>query len=422
MTILDASAEAAGHSGQHDHAVMVPHINIQAFCDTEETAQAIRQAAADRRMLHAHTTVNPGSIMGAFQAFQTRTTPNLLIVESRGTREVILSELATLAEVCQADTKVIVIGHVNDVLFYRDLIRQGISEYLVAPVGQAHLIEAIAALYRDPKASPLGKVIAFMGVKGGVGSSMLAQNCAWGIAGTYDTDTVIVDLDLAFGTAGLNFNQDISGGIIDVLGQPDRIDTILAERLLTKVGERLSILGASGGVDRDFLIEPAMIDSIISALRLSVPCLVLDIPALWAPWVKFALLNADQVVITATPDLASLRNAKSMIDLLGTGRPNDPPPRLVLNQVGVPKRREISTADFSKAIGVPIAHTVPFDAQSFGAMQNNGQTIFEVAPRSKAAAAISAILEQLIGPGKVPRKRVAAGSSLLAKISQLRKK
>lgn len=420
MNSMDALATV--NSGHHDPAVMVPHINIQAFCDSQQTVEAIRQAAVDRRMLHAHTTVNTGGIMGAFQALQTQAAPNLLIVESQGPRETILSELAVLAEVCHAETKVVVIGHINDVLLYRELIRLGISDYLVAPIGQIPFIEAIAALYRDPKASPLGRVITFIGTKGGVGSSMIAQNCAWGVANTHNTDTVIADLDLAFGTTGLNFNQDISGNIIDVLGQPDRIDTILAERLLTKVGERLSILGAPGGIDRDFLIEPPMIDSIISALRMSVPCLVLDIPSLWAPWVKFALLHSDQIVITATPELASLRNAKSMIEFLKTGRPNDQPPKLILNQTGIAKRPEISAADFSKALGLAVTQTIPFDPQSFGLAQTNGQTVFEVAPRSKAAQALTGILEQLIGAGKVPVKTAKASNSLLAMISTLRKK
>ena len=422
MNSVDAPANMTVHRGQPDQTVMVPHINIQAYCESPQTVETIKQATADRRMLHAHATVNTGGIMGAVQALQTQASPNLLIVESRGPRETLLSELEALADVCHADTKVVVIGHINDVLLYRELIRLGISDYMVAPVGQIPFIEAIAAIYRDPKAGPLGRVIAFIGAKGGVGSSMIAQNSAWAIANTQETDTVIADLDIAFGTAGLNFNQDISGNIIEVLGQPDRIDTLLAERLLTKVGERLNILGAPGGVERDFLIEPAMIDSIISALRMSVPCLVLDIPTLWAPWVKFALLHSDQIIITATPELASLRNAKSMLEFLKVGRPNDEPPKLILNQTGIPKRPEISAADLSKALGVAAPHVIPFDPRSFGLAQTNGQTIFEVAPHSKAAEAIRDVAEQLIGPGKTPKKSTASSNSLLSMISKLRKK
>lgn len=413
--------EPTASLGSQDLVALVPRISIQVYADDQQTAEMAQLAAADRRMKGAHTSVHLGGIMGAFHAFQTQATPNLLIVESRGARDVILSELAMLAEVCQAETKVVVIGHVNDVLLYRELKQRGISEYLVAPLQQLQFIEAIASLYHNPKAAPVGRALGFIGAKGGVGSSSLAQNVGWAIARNSNTETVIADLDLAFGTAGLNFNQDIAPGITEILGQPDRVDATLLERMLTKAGEKLSIFGGPGGVERDFQIEPAAIESILSALRASVPCTVLDLPAVWAPWVKYALLHADQVIITATPELASLRNARSLVESLKAGRPNDAPPRIILNQVGVAKRPEISAADFSKAMGVPVSAIIPYDAQSFGVAQGNGQTIFEVAPKSKAAAAISGLVQQLVRTEK-PSQKNSLTASLLDKISNLRKK
>ena len=413
--------QAADMPGHRDLVALVPRINIQVFFDTPQTAEIVQSAAADRRMQRAYTSLQPGGIPSAVQVFQNQATPNLLVVESRSPRDVMLSELASLAEVCQPDTKVIVIGHVNDVLLYRELMRQGISEYLVMPLQQMQFIEVVAGLYQNPSAKPLGRVIAFIGAKGGVGSSSLAHNVGWAIAKNYSTETVIADLDLAFGTAGLNFNQDIAPGITDVLVQPDRVDTTLIERMMTKVGDKLSLFAGPGGVDRDFEIEPDVIEAIMAALRSSVPTTLLDVPALWARWVKYTLLQADQVIITATPELASLRNARSLADLLKASRPNDAPPKFILNQVGVPKRPEISAADFSKALGLPVIATIPYDSQSFGVAQSNGQMIFEVAAKSKAAAAISVLVQHLGGPEKLPKKG-SAGSSLLHRISLLRKK
>jgi pilus assembly protein CpaE len=152
-----------------------------------------------------------------------------------------------------------------------------------------------------------------------------------------------------------------------------------------------------------------------------VPCTVLDVPTVWAPWVKYALLHADQVIITATPELASLRNARNLVDSLKAGRPNDAPPKLILNQAGIPKRPEISAADFSKAVGVPVSAIIPYDAQSFGVAQGNGQTIFEVAPKSKAAAAISGLAQQLVRTEK-PAQKNSLTASLLDKIANLRKR
>jgi pilus assembly protein CpaE len=418
----DKQTDANPPPDQTGQAGLVPRINIEIFCDSPETAEMAQLATADRRMQPAHTTVHLGGIMGAFNAFQSKPTPNLLIVESLGPKETILSELGLLAEVCQQDTKVVVIGQLNDVLLYRELVGQGISEYLVAPLQPVQFIDAIAKIYTSPTAAPVGKAIAFIGAKGGVGSSSIAHNVGWAVARQHGVETVIADLDLAFGTAGLNFNQDLPAGLASVLAQPERIDPTLVERMLVQAGEKLRLLGGPGGIDNDFEINPPAVDAILNAVRSTVPLLVLDLPAVWSPWVKYALLHSDQVVITTTPELASLRNVKSMVDLLRAGRPNDPLPKIVLNQVGVPKRPEISPADFSKVAGAPITVVIPHDAQSFGTAQGNGNTIFEVAGKSKAAEAIKNLVLQLgwQAQEKQPEK-VASKSPLLKWITQVRK-
>ena len=285
---------------------LVPRINIQAFFESPQTVEAIQTAFADRRMARAHGTTMAGGIPAAIRLFQTQSTPNLLLVESTGPREALLANLASLAEVCQPDTKVVVIGHVNDVILYRDLIRQGVSEYIVAPVQPLQIVETIAALYRSEKAAPIGRVIAFMGAKGGCGSSTICHNCAWDLARNAGVETTIIDLDLAFGTAALDFNLDASGGIMEAIAQPERVDSLLLDRLLVRLGDKLNLLGGPGGVDKDFTIEAHAVETILTAMRVSVPTIVVDLPNLWAPWVRFTLLHADQIVLTAEPELASL--------------------------------------------------------------------------------------------------------------------
>jgi pilus assembly protein CpaE len=415
-------AGAVQHSSDHGLVALVPRINIHAFCDNQQTAETMQAAATDRRMSRAHITIQLGGIMAAAQVYQTQATPNVLIVESHGSRDVILSELAQLAQVCQADTKVIVAGHLNDVILYRELIRQGVSEYLVAPLHQLQIIETVANLFHDPKSAPLGKVIAFVGAKGGVGSSTVAHNVAWQISNRFGTETVITDLDLAFGTAGLNFNQDSTGGIIDALGQPDRVDATLIDRLLTKLGDKLSLLSGPGGVDRDFNIEAHAVETILGAIRGSVPCVVVDVPNMWAPWIKYTLIHADQVVITATPELASLRNTKNLLDMLKLARPNDQLPKIVLNQVGVAKRPEIPAAEFGKAIGADVSCVIPYDAQTFGTAQSNGQMVFEVAAKSKSAEVLANLAQLIAGTEKPAKASKFNLPPIFDKLSMLRKK
>ncbi|MBX8785674.1 CtpF protein, partial [Ochrobactrum sp. GRS2] len=73
-------------------------------------------------------------------------------------------------------------------------------------------------------------------------------------------------------------------------------------------------------------------------------------------WTRTTLMRADEIVIVATPDLASLRNTKNLLDTLILLRPNDKPAHLILNQTGVPKRPEISAADFCSPLNIkPLA-------------------------------------------------------------------
>lgn len=399
---------------------LIPRINMQAFCERQQTMEAIQSAFADRRMARAHGSVVTGGIPAAIRLYHTQSSPNLLLIEADTTRDKLLAQLAALAEVCQPDTKVVVIGHLNDVILYRELIQQGISEYVVAPVSPLQIIETVASLYRQEKAASIGKVIAFLGAKGGAGSSTIAHNCAWELARVTDLETTILDLDIAYGTAALDFNLDSSGGILEAITQPERVDSLLLDRLLVRLGGKLSLLAGPGGVDRDFTIEPHAVEAILTAMRMSIPATIIDVPNIWAPWVRFTLLHADQVVLTAEPELASLRNARALVDLLRTARPNDPPPMVVLNKIGVPKRPEIPAPEFRKAIGSDLTDVVPFDPQSFGTALNNGKMLLEVAPRTKAADVLRKLAAGFAGERTV--KPPPASKSLLKKFMVLGKK
>jgi pilus assembly protein CpaE len=398
----------------------IPRINIGIFCDNEATLQAMQQVAADRRMSRAHITVHTGGIIGAFQAHSGALSPNLLIVESHSPRDTILTELSQLAQVCDPATKVIVIGHVNDVILYRELMRQGVSEYFVAPINLLQMIQVISNLYNDPKAKPIGRVIAFVGAKGGVGSSTIAHNVGWLISRRYDTETVITDLDLAFGTAGLNFNQEGGMGIADALSSPERVDATLLDRLLTKCNDKLSLLASGGMVDRDFHIDSNAVGAVLDVVRHNVPLVIVDVPNIWAAWTKYTLVHADDVVITATPELAALRNAKNMFDVLKAARPNDSVPKVILNQVGIPKRPEIPAAEFAKALGVEPFAVIPYDPQVFGTACSNGQMIVEVAAKSRAAEIMNDLSQML--SGHESPKAPAKASIFAGKFSMLRKK
>lgn len=412
--LLDAADQSRGHVSMR--ARPIPRISIQAFCETKGVADTLQAASEDRRLAKTHVSINMGGIPAAIVFFQENPTPNLIIVESNATSAQLIAELDVLAESCDAGTKVIIIGALNDVVLYRELLKRGISEYLVAPLGTVQIMESISNLYNDPDASPVGHVYAFIGAKGGVGSSTICHNSAWALSEALQSSVTIADLDLPFGTAGLDFNQDPVQGIADALSSPERLDEVLLDRLLTKCTERLSIFTAPAVLDRDYDIPVEAYDTVIDVVRQNVPYVFLDIPHIWSDWTRRMLMQADEVVITASPDLANLRNAKNIIELLRAERKNDSPPQLVLNMTKLPKRPEISTRDFEQALDLSIAAEIEFDSETFGQAANNGQMIEELNAKAKAAPHFRDLARRLAHRQEIRPERKSPFAPLLEKL------
>ena len=412
---VPAADAAAFASGSVAGDLSAPRIGIHIFCERPDTAAAGDLAAKDRRMTRATTVVRPGGLAAAVEHYQTQPTPPLIIVECLDKAQVLIGLLDQLAEHCDAGTKVVVIGDHNDIALYRELMRRGVSEYLVAPLNALQLIHAVTTLYADPSAAFIGRQIAFVGARGGVGSSTIAHNLAHMLSERMQSSTVIVDFDLPFGTAGLDFNQDPLQGVVDALSQPDRLDAVLMDRMMVRCSDRLSLFAAPATLDSDYDIAAEAFEEVATKTRTTAPFVILDLPHLWANWMRRVLLGADEVVITAAPDLASLRNAKNIVDLLRQARPNDQPPRLVLNQMGMPGRPEIPAKDFIAALGVESVIMMPFDAKLFGQAANNGQMIDDVGGKSKAIEGLTT-LAQLIARRDPPPTAKKSGLSSLFKL------
>jgi pilus assembly protein CpaE len=311
---------------------------------------------------------------------------------------------------------VVVIGRHNDVVLYRELIRRGVSDYLIAPVGTLDVVRAICGLFSAPDAKPVGRIVAVIGAKGGIGASTIAHNVAFAIARDLQLDTVVADLDLGFGTAGLDYNQDPPQGVADAVFSPDRVDTAFVDRLLSKCTDHLSLLAAPATLDRVYDFATEAFDSIYDSLRATVPCTVLDVPHQWTGWTKRTLIAADDILIVAGPDLANLRNAKNLLDLLKAARPNDHRPFYCLNQVGVPKRPEIKPADFAKALEDQPVAVIPFEPQIFGTAANNGQMIAELSSSHRTAETFRQLGQALIGRSEAKKSKSSLLSPFLDKL------
>jgi pilus assembly protein CpaE len=342
----------------------LPRITIQAFCESQSVSSFILQIASDRRMMRTHIKVNMGGVDVAVETFRQAPTPNIIIIESTTERAYLVNQLDQLAECCDMGTKVVVIGKSNDIVLYRELRSRGVSEYFVQPLDPVDFISALANLYVDTNVKRIGRIYGFFGARGGVGASTIAHNFAWTLARESTSQVSLIDLDFPFGTAALNLNQDSNSTLGDLQKSFDRVDGNMLDRIFLNCGERFSLAAAPALLDRSYDFSETELDQLIETLRSLVPQVILDIPHMWTSSTRRVLLSCDEVILVATPDLTSLRNARSFFDTMRMARPNDAAPRLILNMTNVPKRPEITIDDFGKALEAA----------------NNGQMLAEVDP------------------------------------------
>src|SRR5215216_3020898 len=124
---------AAAAAPSDEHIAPAPRVSVQAFCETVETAAAVQAAGEDRRMAKAHLKIQMGGIAAAVEAYKGASTPNVIMIESASRGDDLIAGLDALSDHCDPGTRVIVIGRMNDVLLYRELMRRGVSEYLIGP-------------------------------------------------------------------------------------------------------------------------------------------------------------------------------------------------------------------------------------------------------------------------------------------------
>jgi pilus assembly protein CpaE len=398
-----------------DYIAPAPRVSVQAFCATDETAAAVRSAGEDRRLAKAHLTVKMGGVATAIETYSTVPTPNVIILETEGDRD-ILADLDELATVCDPGTRVVVVGSTNDVAPYRELVRRGVNDYVIGPIETLDVVRSICSLFTASEAITIGRIIAVVGAKGGVGASTVAHNVAWAVARDLAVDSVVIDLDLAFGTAGLDYNKDPVQGIANAVFSSDRPDTALMERLLAKCTDRLSLLAAPATLERVYDFGEEAFDAIFDTLRMTTPCIVLDIPHQWSGWTRRAMVGADDILIVAEPDLANLRNAKNMFHMLKAARPNDRPPLYCLNQVGMPKRPEIDAGEFAKAMENQPVAAIRFDPRMFGEAANSGQMIAEISANHRTTQMFVEIAQQMTGRGDTRKPRRSFLSPIISKL------
>lgn len=333
---------------------------MMAFVDPD-TARLLQDAS----VLPGRNEVLRGGIAKAIEYLSEQRSPHLLIVDISGV-ELPLSEIQMLADVCEPGTKVIAIGDHNDVALYRDLQTVGITDYLVKPLTRELITKALAPkangsgeMARGPTTLKLGKMVAIIGARGGVGTTTLAANLAWYLANRQSRRVALVDLDLQHGDCSLLFNVETTPGLRDALANPLRLDPLLLERIMTQHGERLFVLGGEEPLQEHVQFAPAAVDTLFSVLRSQFHYVIVDVPRIPIPAYRRAFENADRRVIVVDQTMRSMRDAVRLKKAFGD-TPGSEQPIFVLNREDEAGSHGLSHKEIIAVLQAMPTATIPF--------------------------------------------------------------
>ncbi|MCS7267725.1 MAG: AAA family ATPase [Geminicoccaceae bacterium] len=382
---------------------------LRAFVADEETRAVIGQVAGDLMITGA--AIHNGTVRDAIEALGRQRSPRILIVDISAS-ELPLSDIDELAEVCEPGVSVIAIGERNDVGLFRELVHHGITDYLVKPVTatllQRALVQAVEGTAPHQRQSGrLGRIVAVLGARGGVGATMVATSLAWSIATGRHRRVVLFDLDLQFGSVALSLDLDPVNGLRDAVENPGRIDGLYLDRTLVRHSETLFVLGAEEPLDDVVRADRDAVGLLLQELQTKFHFVVVDLPRQVSVAAQQVLQSATNLVLVSDFSLAGMRDTMRIVQLmhaLNVGCAVT----VVVNKAGEYRAGEIPRGEFERGIGRSIDLVLPFDARRVCPAINSGR------PVASAGGPVADLLRELAD--RICGNKVAARAGLLRRL------
>ena len=383
------------------------------LADESEVAFANQVAAA---MGYAYADVVMGSPLDACYAINARAeSPTYILIDIGKRNTEVLKELDMLAEHCEAGTKVVMLGTVNDVGFYRELRNRGVIEYFTKPAEVADIRTALMSGLQEGN-SDGGQVISFISAASGDGASTLALNAAWALATEFDKSTILVDLDYQFGMVAKNLDLSTPFGIKELFEHPERgIDITLVERMIVTYQDRLKIIGAPNELRVLPSVPPELVRDLIMVLRAQYDYVLLDLPHIWTRWIASAISSCTKNVIVAQMWLRSVSHAARLLRVWNDIGVQEDTLMLAINRSGSKFKEELTPKDFERVCTHPINQYITNDTKTIVEAENQGKAVAELGP-SLLAQQFAELASQLTGEAMAEPPAASTGSGGLASL------
>ncbi len=394
-------------------------VQLMAFTDAA-TSDTVHAVAKEMALTRTH--IVTGTAVEAAEYLKQQASPEILLVAIQSADSA-PAQLDALADVVNPHTKVLVTGTVDSIRFYQWLKDLGIEHYLLQPFTASELKQAMVSTptkKTDAEHAADGapkKLIAVMGARGGVGTTMIATNLGAIFAREHQLATAIIDLDPYFGSVALSMDLEPARGLRDAFEKPDRVDSLFLERVMVKPFHHLSVFGPEEPLMDPIVTQPNAGEMIFGALREKFQVMVVDVPRQMSPLTRYVLAKADHIIIIAEPQITSLRDSLRIKDYVVEHLKRSAP-MLLLNRVGLSANNQLSTKEFAKNFGQDVAAQLPYVQEAIAATAQ-GELLSHTPKLSAMLSPLRKIAHGIVGTtaAKEAKPAAAAGSSLFARLS-----
>ncbi len=309
-----------------------------------------------------------GSSNAAYNYLKKNDSPDILIIDLSDA-SLPITEIEKISEVCEPSVNVLAIGENNDISVFRQLLALGVSDYLVKPLNTSLVITRLKdVLQKGSKKtaksgfSYSGHIVSFLGVCGGVGTSTLATNCAISMAEDHNKHISLVDFNLRSGNLSYLLNIPATGGLIDILKDPKRVDQTILDKVMVPYGERLDVLSSESEVLEPYAHCAPGMKGTLSLLAQHYNYTLVDC-AHGAPasFKELVFQFSDTVVLVCDLTFTAVRETARLIRYFKNTASIEQKILVLANKSGQYTKGEISKNDFEMAIDHPLTFIINFD-------------------------------------------------------------
>ncbi|HEX2752480.1 MAG TPA: type II secretion protein ATPase [Alphaproteobacteria bacterium] len=399
-------------------SILLPNARIVVFALDAGTSATAKKLADDWRFARVEVEIVDGGMEAAIERYSAAASPELILIETNDISENFTAQLEALAGVCAEGTDAVVIGPTNDVHLYRSLVGMGVRDYLVRPISDEDLVAVVAKSLVEKRGLSGSRLVAVMGAKGGVGTSVMAQSLAWLVAENLGQKTLLLDGAGARGTTGVAFGIEPSIGFGEAVrvgqsGSEDDLKRIIqsaTDHLFMMVFGNEPLLADSPDADN--------VEALLDRVMKTYPVVVMDLSGASPAVQKRIMARAAEVIIVSTPHLTALRNGRALVNEVKHLRNGLTAVDFIINKQSMPAVDEVPVADIKNLLGIEPAARIAYAPKIFMSAEMTGkpvgstksEVLKDLLPLAKKAAGLAGAsaakkddgfsLRKLLGKGK----------------------